>query len=249
MNEEKTRKLLLIFIVLLFFGCTYYYYGSGKPLEQPKTAENLNDKTNNKIKPDRHAELVSAAIPQTTKTLVPKQQTLKQVQDDGKVQKEAGAQIKTGIIETKAKPQKTTETKYKPTDKSYLASLSAESSGKSDPFSYKESRCFSPNQNSENGAIPPISGIQDLPTLPTLPGSSQAFDMPPTPKPEEPVVIKGFIGNKVIAKVNGVVEALSENQEVNNVKVLSINPSTSTVKFEINGKQVSKTMPSLADNN
>ena len=236
-KEEKARKLLVIIVVLLFFGCTYYYYGDqklsfsvGKVSRQPAKQAKAKNIVVEQTKPDEKQEKTSEVNPVLEEAA--EVQTEKAVTDEETVKPE----------EPKKAP---VQVKHKPTDRSYLAGLSKDASGKKDPFSFSESR-FNPYTefSSSSSAFLPT---QNLPEIPGFSHGNGLIDIPPVPKPEEAVVVKGFLGQKVIAKVNGVVQSLKENDVVNNVKVISINPSEYTVKFEIDGKPVTKTMKSLTD--
>ena len=258
LKEEKTRKIFIIFIVLLLFGgMCYYYAGINKHF-------NLQS---------RHSKLVSESIQQGSKSVINKPQilksqtvpTLNQVQGNKAVRHD-NPQVENNNI-TAQKPEEshktaTTEeiipkTKFKPTDKSTFLSLKEKSSGKHDPFSYSESGFipftadYGQNTASYPGNLPPVPGTGNtgtLPPLPTLSGlPSAGLAPPPAPKPEDLIIVKGFIGNKVIAEIDGVVEALNTNEKISDVKVLAVNPSTLTAKFEINGKTVTKTIKSLTD--
>ena len=56
------------------------------------------------------------------------------------------------------------------------------------------------------------------------------------------VIIKGFLGNKVIAEIGGITLSLGVNQTARGVKVLGIDHKNLTCDFKINGKKVTKTM-------
>ena len=234
LKEEKFKKIFILLIVSLLFGGTCYYYAGINNSSQKELTQNKITKT------------------KLTKTaLLNKEKKVAQLELE-KIQKtEKNLEIATEKIVPK--------TKFKPTDKSTLLSLSGKASGKHDPFSYSESRFvpFTTNQ-SENpssypGNLPPLPGAGDTGNLPTLPGfsplSPSGLANPPAPKPEDLIIVKGFIGNKVIAEIDGVVEALNKNEKISNIKVLSVDPSILTAKFEINGKPVTKTIKSLIDEN
>lgn len=229
LKEEKSKKIFIILIVLLLFGGTCYYYAGINKFPHRKLAKTEQVKTafNKEKKP--------AQIEKTQK-----------------------AESKPEIAKTEETTSKTNlKTKFKPTNKSELLSLTQKSSGKHDPFSYSESQ-FIPftedtgkNPTSYPGNLPPVPGAGNMGSLPTLSGfnplNSSALAPPPAPKPEDLIIVKGFIGNKVIAEIDGVVEALNANEKISNVKVLAVNPSLLTAKFEINGKTVTKTIKSLTD--
>jgi hypothetical protein len=227
LKEEKSKKIFIILIVLLLFGGTCYYYSGINNIPQPKLA---------KI--------------EQAKTVLQKEKKPAQIELE-KIQK---AEKKPEIAKTE---ETTPKTKFKPTDKSSLLSLAGQSSGKHDPFSYSESQ-FMPTKSGtgENSVsypsnLPPVPMAGSTGTLPSLPGfnslSPSGLANPPAPKPEDLVTVKGFIGNKVIVEIDGIVEALNTNEKVSNVKVLAVNPSLLTARFEIDGKPVTKTIKSLTD--
>lgn len=248
-KEERSKKILIIFIVLLLFGGTCYYYSginnvSKKEASKEKAVSPLNI-------------LCSRFKPQdnTAKTEQPKivvQKEKKQEQPEKTLTAEKPADTAKNIT-----PEKPEKTKLAPSDKSTLLSYTGKSSGKHDPFSYSESQFIpfsssglSGSSSSNPGALPPVPGSGNIGSLPSIPGvPSMGLAPPPSPKPTDFVAVKGFIGNKVIAEIDGVVESLNVNDRVNNIKVLTVNPSTLTAKFEIKGKTVTKTLQSLTDEN
>lgn len=234
-EKEKSKKILIIFIALLLLGCTYYYYAksnTGKVISDSGIKTQIQDKKN--------------ILPISDK---------KAFRELAKIQKIENIAKKVTEVSV---PDKVADKKIKPTDRSTLLSLAEKSSGKHDPFSYSESR-FIPftsegggnSITSFPGGLPPVpgSGMGNLPSLPGLPGtiSSSGLAQPPAPKPEDLIIVKGFIGNKVIVEIDGVVEALSENEKVDNTKVLLVNRPALTAKFEINGKPFIKTLKSLTN--
>ncbi len=243
LKEEKTKKIFIIFVVLLLFGGTCHYYSGFK---------NTVSKTSN-------SKIVLKNTQQKNNSLKSEQsKNFKQTAEENLTQKKENKdkqklKTKTEIQNKKAMPQKTPLNKFKPTDKSTFLILSNKSSGKNDPFSYSESR-FVPfdfdNEQHQNtnysGTLPPIPNAGSMGTLPTLAGLP-GLAPPPSPKPEESIQIKGFIGNKVIAEINGAVESLNANEKINNIRVISVDPLSYTAKFEINGKKISKTIKSLSD--
>lgn len=231
LKEEKNKKIFILVLVLLIFSGTCYYYSEIGNLRQNKIFINNFKFFNNKI---------TKTEPQ--KIALHEERSLKQLEEIQKEEETAAKQI--------------LKTKFKPTDKSAFLNITRKSSGKHDPFSYSESK-FSPYAADENALSSNSAGnMGNLPALPTLSGLSGVNNLPsmglappPAPKPEDLVTIKGFIGNKVIADINGIVGSLSKNEKVDNVKVLSVNSSILTAKFEINGKIFTKTMKSLIDEN
>lgn len=225
LKEEKAKKIVIIMIVLLLFGGTCYYYAGINNLPQKKLA-----------------------ITQQIKTAFNKEKKIEQIKKTEK---------KPEVAKIETTPKINMKKKFKPTDKSALLSLTQKSSGKHDPFSYSESQ-FIPftashgeNSASYPGNLPPVPGAGNMGSLPTLAGfnplSSSDLAPPPAPKPEDLVIVKGFMGNKVIAEIDGVVESLNANEKISNVKVLAVNPSLLTAKFEIDGKTFTKTIKSLTD--
>ena len=243
LKEEKIKKIVILLIVALIFGGTCYYYAGISNFQQKKTAEKQlpviarNEATkqyNQQTTLDRSSRRHSEAVPP---------------QDD-KVAIEKIAKTE------ESTPKSNLKTKFKPTDKSALLSLAGKNSGKKDPFSYSESQFtpFTSGQSSNptySGNLPPVPGAGTMGTLPGLPGfdslSGAGLAPPPSPKPEDLIIVKGFIGNKVIAEIDGVVESLNKNEKIGNVKVVSVNPEILTAKFEIDGKLITKTIKSLTD--
>ena len=225
LKEEKAKKIFIILIALLLFGGTCYYYNGINNFSRTKLAITEQQGVDlNKEKRNVQIKL-------------------------NKIQK---AETKSEVSESEITPK----IKFKPTDKSTLLSLAGKSSGKHDPFSYSESK-FMPSSTvqGENpafaGKLPPVPASGNTGTLPVLQGfnplSPSGLASPPAPKPEDLIIVKGFIGDKVIAEIDGVVEALNANDKISNVKVLAVDPSLLTAKFEINGKPVTKTIKSLTD--
>jgi len=275
MEQEKIGKIFILFVVLLFFGCTYYYYGyvkvntAGSSHKEIAQA-NLQSKVPGLPEKNRHPELVSGSIQQTIKTLSPDGKMLKAAKLPDKYTlhesitklhalalqhenlPEEGQALKQQVKQEKISAQK-----IKPSSKSTLMNLLGSSSGKQDPFSYSESN-FMPFNESSNantplpGGLPPIPGAGNIGSLPSLPGAPSLSGMnslpAPPPKPGDSITIKGFIGNKVITEVDGVIMALNLNEKFNNIKVLSINPQELKAGFEIDGKFITKTLKSLTDN-
>lgn len=255
-KEERSKKILIILMVLLLFGGTCYYYSGINNLSGKEVAVNHINKENtysplkllySRFKPQNKTEKTKQT--EQTKTVARKE--IKQEQPEKKL-------IAENPVETtkNTTPEKPEKTKLAPTGKSTLLSLAGKTSGKNDPFSYSESQ-FIPfasetgaNSSYNSGTFPPVPGSGSIGNLPSIPGlPSMGLAPPPSPKPTDLVVVKGFIGNKVIAEIDGVVESLNVNERVNNIKVLTVNPSTLTAKFEIKGKTVTKTLQSLTDEN
>ena len=236
LKEEKIKKIVILLIVSLIFCGTCYYYAGISNFQQKKPAEK---------------QLPIIAKSKATKQSNQQTTLDKSSHRDDKITIEKSEIAKTTEEST---PKTNLKTKFKPTDKSALLSLAGKNSGKKDPFSYSESQ-FIPFTSSQginptySGNLPPVPGAGTMGTLPGLPGfdSLSGLAPPPAPKPEDLIIVKGFIGNKVIAEIDGVVESLNKNEKIGNVKVLAVNPEILTAKFEINGKPVTKTIKSLTD--
>lgn len=140
-------------------------------------------------------------------------------------------------IEIKAeKTEKIIEdNRIKPTDKNDILARALGSAGKNDPFSYRESN-FSPIVSSGK-FIPDLNG------LPAPPESQEPE------KPAEAVVIKGFLGNKVIAQIKGFTESLAVNESLRGVRVLGIDSVNLSCDFEIDGKKVTRKMSPITGQN
>jgi hypothetical protein len=126
-----------------------------------------------------------------------------------------------------SKPQKEDKKKIKPTDKSDLLKTALATAGKNDPFSYTESR-FRPSV-SKNSRSLRTSGNSGLPGPPSR-----------REKSGDGIEIKGFLGNKVIAEVNGHTDSLNTGETFRGVKVLTVDPNSLSCVFEINGRKVTK---------
>lgn len=203
MQNQKNENLKKIFIALLvtalFVGSYYYYSGSEK-----------ETKLTDKPKPAKVKQVAEK------KTIKKEVKQIKQVKEAVKeVQPEEVQEVKNNYI--------------KPTDIKDLISSAINSAGKSDPFSYKESR-YSP--------FSVKSHIKEVSDLPFPPKSSD----PLSGAPADGVMIKGFLGEKVIAEIKGLTEALAINEILQGVKVLKIDPQNLKCEFEIEGKKVKKTM-------
>jgi hypothetical protein len=255
MEQEKAKKILVILAVLMLFGGTCYYYGFNKPVNVVVKAKGNNP-------------TVLANISNVKEPVIKKEQVLKQIQPELKpeikMQTDNG-QVKVPKQLDKAEPEKivvfSSPNKYKPTGKRDLLALAGKTSGKSDPFSYSESRSVlssgdtKVNPLSMPTSLPPVptgSKIVNLPSLPPgLPGfnPSQGLAPPPAPRLHDEVLIKGFIGNKVIAEIDGVVESLAESEKVGTVKVLNVDSSNFTAKFLVKDKVVVKTLKTLTAEN
>ena len=237
LKEEKIKKIVILLIVSLIFGGTCYYYAGISNFQQKKTTEK-------QLPIIAKSEAIKQSNQQTTLDRSSRQDSFAVLPQNDKIDIK-----KSEIAKTE---ESTPKTKFKPTDKSALFSLAGKNSGKKDPFSYSESQ-FTPFTSSQSsnptysGNLPPVPGAGTMGTLPSLPGIPDGLAPPPSPKPEDLIIIKGFIGNKVIAEIDGVVESLNVNEKIGNIKVLAVNPESLTAKFELNGKPVTKTIKSLTD--
>jgi len=256
MEKEKIGKIVILLTVLAFFGGTYYYYGyvnvkTGKVL-QNETVEQSTIIT----QPTAHnpSNEIAKGVLLVDKAKEAVKQNNTQIQ--GKVE-EAKKNDKKEIAQPKS--SQTAAAKIRPSDKSTLAAVFKNFSGKKDPFSYTESHFnpFGSNAGSSSpsgqylpGDLPPVpkgGSMSNLPSLPGPPSASGLSPLPsPPPSPENAVEIKGFIGDKVIAEIDGVVMALNKNEKFNKIKVLSVNPNELNAGFEINGKTYTKTLKTLS---
>lgn len=263
LKEEKSKKILIVSMVLLLFGGTYYYYSfiktngssnieiaQNKPVisSQQESLPALKISGSNLASQNKYEQTSPAT------NIVPRKNRLEQLEEIQKAEKNHE------IIKAE-NPEKIANTKFRPADKSTLLTLAGKSSGKHDPFSYSESKFvpFEADKNGKNssypaGKLPPVpmtGSMGNLPSIPGLPGynpyNTQGLAAPPAPKQEDLITIKGFIGNKVIAQIDGLVDAFNENDKSGNVKIIAVDPSALTAKFEINGKIFTKTMKSLSN--
>lgn len=140
-------------------------------------------------------------------------------------------------VEPKAKKEtkKVTNNKIKPTNIKDIIANAMESSGKSDPFTGRKG----------GGPFSSVSNIPGIGSLPTPPMGDDYNER----KPAEAVVIKGFLGDKVIAEVKGITEALGVNQTLKGVKVLKVDHESLSCDFEIDGEKTTKTMQPLTEQN
>ncbi len=151
---------------------------------------------------------------------------------DLKGEKQAAGKVEKQVKPPVVKPMKTakvknTGKKIKPTDKSDLIRMAFNSAGKNDPFSYLESN-FSPFISANTGRR---GSRSELPNPPAI-----------KKKPDNYVEIKGFLGNKVIAEVNGLTDSLGTGETLRGVKVLRIDPKNLVCEFEIKGNKVTRKM-------
>ncbi len=112
--------------------------------------------------------------------------------------------------------------KIQPTDKTNLITMASNISGKNDPFSYKESK-FTPINSTKTSDRGSYSSTNPV-------------------KPTNYVEIRGFIGNKVIAEVNGFTDSLKEGETLKGVKILTIDPVNLSCELEVKGKKITKSI-------
>jgi len=262
-KDEKIRKILIIFVALLLFGATYYYYGGNKISFRHAAKYTLTSSSASTLSfpsssvstfsfPSSSVSEASVRIQSRTDSHAPSPEKSSKTKRSSNF---AGSVTENDNLISN-------NLTAKPTVKSDLLALAQTASGKHDPFSYSESKSApcSSDANSPSpslpGALPPVPGAGKMGSLPSIPGlqgmpagSPLGLAKPPAPSLEDLVTIKGFIGNKVIIEANGTVDALNVNQKISNIKILTVDPSTLTASFEINGKIITKTMRSLADTN
>lgn len=227
LKSENLKKIIAVVVVLTLFGGSYQYYFGAK-----KTSYN-------RALPTCHRALDARSI-----------QSPHQVQGDKVVRGEKKGQ---SVVEKPAPTAPSTPvaapappavpekpTKIKPTDIKDLVANATAAAGKKDPFSSTGSR---------PGSLPASMMEPRLDNLPTPPPMLPDFqgNIPNIPAnipeaPPEPVVVKGFIGNKVIADIKGVTESLNANESLRGVKVLKVDPANYTCDFIIEGKRVTKRM-------
>ncbi|HSA05582.1 MAG TPA: hypothetical protein P5556_00225 [Candidatus Gastranaerophilales bacterium] len=221
MQNQEKLKKILIIIVVLAMFATSYFYYANKQ--------------NN----------FSAKQPEPVKIAVKKPVKIVKTEIKEKITEE---KIKSD--EFPEKDLKKSGKKIKPTDKSDLIRIASGQSGKHDPFSYSESR-YTPYNASENNlpTIPDLSLESGLPQPPLLPGLEESEQA--TQKPLNTVEIKGFLGNKVIAEINGYTDSLNTGETLRGVKVLNIDAQNLSCDFEIQGSKVTKSIKPLTeiDNN
>jgi len=230
-NQEKIKKLLIIIIALGLFGASYYYYVYKQKktfakqlqkveLKQPakKVAADQVILSNTKD-PLRYMQGDSSAEPQNE---IMKVDPIKKVSN---VTKKVVKKVENSEV---IKPQKT---KIKPTDKAALIKAAAGSRGKYDPFSYAESN-FIPSDMTKTASSGRVKG---LPAPPRMSGQNNAGN-------GNYAEIRGFLGNKVIAEINGFTDSLKVGETLRGIKILSIDSKNLTCELEIDGKKVTKKM-------
>ena len=220
-KNENLKKLVTALVVLTLFVVSFYYYAPGK--KEVKLAEKPGKILQGEIK--RHPRVkLPPAEGKLTPTVIPTEGTDSSVvslpQNNDK------ALISPNEIK-ELKPEK-----IKPSNIKDLIANAMETSGKKDPFSYRESS-FNPITGGSSGGSEP--GLAGLPMPPMSP------DFLPD-QLQEPVVVKGFLGNKVIAEIKGFTESLAVNESLQGIKVLKVDSANLTCVFQIDGKRVTKTI-------
>ena len=231
-KNENLKKLVTALVVLTLFVVSFYYYAPGK--KEVKLAEKPGKILQGEIKRHPRVKLPPAEgtpasnviLTEASRSRAEESQTvttsgdpstpLRSAQDDG---------IKIEIKELKPE-------KIKPSNIKDLIANAMETSGKKDPFSYRESS-FNPITGGSSGGSEP--GLAGLPMPPMSP------DFLPD-QLQEPVVVKGFLGNKVIAEIKGFTESLAVNESLQGIKVLKVDSANLTCVFQIDGKRVTKTI-------
>lgn len=230
-KEEKSKKILLVFVILILFGCTYFYYNNW-----------AKNKPNIIVK--KGAAIVNKVMPQkdvkTTDILA------QEVDDEVIVKKE-------NLTAQKPKNPASNESNViKPTNKEALVKMAMASKGKSDPFEGLVGKSPNPIRGIKNipnfkiGSLPVLPNAKGLPTFNGLPSLSNLNGFK-TLKNNDSIEVKGFIGNKVIVNVNGIIESLKPNETFQDIKVLSVDNRNLTVKFKKNNKIITKNIKSLTD--
>lgn len=161
---------------------------------------------------------------------------------DEKVDKSLEEILKQQSIE---ETQRIEKSKYMPANKDALIKLAKQSAGKSDPFTQNyivqniDNKYVGNKQNpimsfsNKNLLLPPPDSLAGLPEL------SQS-NLTPADVPGEGVILKGFIGDKVILNVNGETKALQSGEKFQNVQILEISSINKTVKIKNDGKNITK---------
>lgn len=138
---------------------------------------------------------------------------------------------------------------FYPSKKSALIAKARQHKGKTDPFA---------GDNTEKGLL---TDSKNMPNLPKMPSSESYASLPNmqslpaaefdtvTPEEEAPpaLALKGFLNNKAIISYKGKTQAASTGQVVDDIKILLVSDDTSTVKYKVNGKILSASLPSEVD--
>ncbi|NLF83525.1 MAG: hypothetical protein GX568_06045 [Candidatus Gastranaerophilales bacterium] len=229
-RQQQIKKILIILVVIGLFGLSYYYYGVRAPKTALMTAKNTVETKTQKDKGKlTQATAASSSAKNTKKTASKSAET--QPVNNG--QKESEEEIPSNANK-----------KIKPTNKSSLISAALSSTGKADPFAHGRNSFAAYSGGSSLQNYAPYSDLPGLSELPPPPGFDGA-----EVSPEERVQIKGFLGDKVIAEINGVTEALAAGEKLDGVKVLSVDAAKYESSFLIDGKTVSKKLPPITSSN
>jgi len=215
MNNQKNenfKKITITLVVLALLGVSHYYYSDDSGCTKKQVS-----------KPQKIA--VKKEVKKAKETKKPEKPAEKQPETPTETPTETPPEIQP--------EQKTVHLKgIEPTSKEVLAVNSMGMSGKNDPFSYTESNFIPLSLNNRTG-MGHRSG-----TLPVPPSPTEYT----TANPAETVIIKGFLGNKVIAQIKGLTESLSANESLQGIKVVSVDPANRSCVFIVDGQTVTKTM-------
>jgi hypothetical protein len=230
-RQQQIKKILIILVVIGLFGLSYYYYGVREPKTASMATKNTVETKAQKDKGKPITTTASSSAKNTKKAAVKSTET----QPISNKHKEFEEEIPSN-----------THKKIKPTNKSSLISAALSSTGKADPFAHGRNSFAAYSGGSSLQNYAPYSDLPGLSELPPPPGFDGAEK---EVSPEERVQIKGFLGNKVIAEINGITEALAAGDKLDGVKVLSVDAAKYESSFLIDGKTVSKKLPPITSSN
>lgn len=239
-KTEKLKKILTLIVTLVFFSGIYYYYGNTKK----DTPQNIEKQT--------------VSVVNTSANLTHEVKKIAEKPVEKPVTKPAGTDQKSNSSANYF------SNLIKVTDKSTLAKGALASAGKNDPFSEKSSDAsqhpfytsFSEEYLSSKQSLANNLGFSSLsfaklPVIGNLPQLSNFPCMSPYLKinniDRSEIILKGFIGQKVIVSINGIVEALKVNDSLQNIKVIKIDPENLTAKFQKEGNVIVVSMTGLTD--
>jgi len=248
-GDEKLKRVLLIVLILALFGGTYYYYNK---LAQHNTVIIAK-------KEQVTASKVSAMqkIEQSVKNEVsPLLSSVTNIKQGNNQQEAAVTNQKTNKI-----PETVTAVQHsyviKVSAKDSLKKLAMESKGKTDPFEGMVGKTM-PDSPTSAKSIANLSNLPNikLNSLPQVPFFKPNFSSKGLPSVgnfnnfnslnnNDAIEIKGFIANKVIVDVNGLVESLGINESFQDIKVLNIDKTNLTAKFKKDNRVITKNMKSL----
>ncbi len=218
---ENNKKKLIIFVVLMFLAGLYYYYyyySSSSPEQSV-----ISDKTEQSEK--------------NIKQLAEKASTSSKTD----LLKEKIVTVKNEVVKKEeSEPEFFKDEKFKPTDKFKLISSAVKASGKRDPFSFDESNFipFDIQTDASDFPTPPMRNSSKIFEI----NSSDVLNTPQIENSAERILLKGFLGDKILVEISNFVYALEKNEIKKGVKVININSQDLTAKFEIKGKLVTKTL-------